>query len=73
MSNEYTFFTDQTALTFRICLVYPVHRLIHIRFKIVMAMHPAEPPLIRNPNAASLLNIFFWKGREVNVGVCKLV
>jgi len=21
MSNEYTFFTDQTALTFRICLV----------------------------------------------------
>ena len=22
MSNEYIFFTDQTALTFRICLVY---------------------------------------------------
>ena len=27
MSNEYIFFTDQTALTFRICLVYVVpHR-----------------------------------------------
>jgi hypothetical protein len=38
-----------------------------------MAMHPAEPPLIRNPYAASRLNIFFWKGREVNIIVCKLV
>ena len=27
MSNEYIFFTDQTALTFRICLVYAGERL----------------------------------------------
>jgi hypothetical protein len=40
--------------------------------KEVMAMHTAEPPLIRNPNAARGLNISFGNGRKVN-SVCKLV
>ena len=33
MSNEYIFFTDQTALTFRICLVYllPGYSRAHTR------------------------------------------
>ena len=31
MSNEYIFFTDQTALTFRICLVITVCSQIHTK------------------------------------------
>jgi len=29
MSNEYIFFTDQTALTFRICLVFTCSETYH--------------------------------------------
>ena len=34
MSNEYIFFTDQTALTFRICLVYTYFQVLQFHLSV---------------------------------------
>jgi len=51
MSNEYIFFTDQTALTFRICLVYCIAQGNCRAFKVLIRLdnlygHPARSPVL---------------------------